>query len=92
MPTSEKLIRATLYGLPTLIVVAVILVLAMMASGGAVHGAPAHPTAVATPQDSSVSVNCKPGGSSAPHISFDVHGHAVAVCAPAHAPATPAAG
>ena len=92
MPMSEKLIRAALYGLPTLIVVTVILVLALMASGGAVHGSSPHPTVIASPQDSSVSVNCKSGGASAPRISFDVHGHAVAVCAPAHAAATPAAG
>ena len=67
MPTSEKLIRVALYALPTLVVVGVILALALLASGGSVHGSAARPTVIASPQDSSVSVNCKPGGASAPH-------------------------
>lgn len=93
MAMSEKLIRAALYTLPTLVVVIAVLVMVGMTSGGAVHGSSPHPTVIASPQDSSVSVNCKPGGASAPHISFDVHGHAVALCAPAHpAATTPAAG
>jgi hypothetical protein len=92
MPISEKVIRGTLYALPTLIIVTVILVLSLMAAGGSVHGSSAHPTVTASPQDSSVSVNCKSGGASGPHISFDLHGHPVSVCAPAHAATTPAAG
>lgn len=92
MPLSEKLIRGVLIALPTLMLLIVVIVFALLAAGGSVQGSAPKATVVPSAQASSISVNCGPDGAQQKRVSITIKGHPIAVCAPGQAGATPAAG